>query len=403
MTDTKLRALGAGLGVLLAGGVFGAGPAMAVSQSTCVYNESNKNVIVTDNSGGATLRLFTTSVGGVIGVADDPDTDVLCMNPSGTKFARVTNAERIAIFAAPQHVPGGYRIDQNNGRFAPGVTPETDGDSEVEITLNTTGVPAELTVVGTPQRDVISVGTRGRVNFSYDTDADIEPLTKASHVRVSGGVGNDEIDGLGGSIFSPPTDVEVRLEGDAGNDVLFTGPNAQIPVVIGGSGDDRIFTANGTHDGISGGLGNDVATLDRGDSTPFNDVETMLIGSPVGKLRLPSKVIEATAGKPAPLELSWTHPKAWKQLRTVELRLSQGADVIGTITARPEDGSVRGRGVAKVAASKLSHHGKTVTAELAVRLDRSLAGQDVRVDVLATDRKGHTQMEPQAGVIRIAK
>ena len=38
-----------------------------------------------------------------------------------------------------------------------------------------------------------------------------------------------------------------------------------------------------------------------------------------------------------------------------------------------------------------------------MRLDRSLAGQEVRVDVLATDRQGHTQMEPQAGVIRVAK
>ena len=34
-------------------------------------------------------------------------------------------------------------------------------------------------------------------------------------------------------------------------------------------------------------------------TTPFNDVETMLLGSPVGKLRLSSKVIEATAGKAA--------------------------------------------------------------------------------------------------------
>ena len=85
--------------------------------------------------------------------------------------------------------------------------------------------------------------------------------------------------------------------------------------MIGGSGDDRIFTANGSRDGISGGIGNDVATIDRGDSTPFNDVETVFLGSPVGKLRLSSKVVEVAAGKPAPIELSWTHPKAWKQLQ----------------------------------------------------------------------------------------
>ena len=173
--------------------------------------------------------------------------------------------------------------------------------------------------------------------------------------------------------------------------------------MIGGSGDDRIFTANGTRDGISGGIGNDVATIDRVDSTAVQRRRDGVLGSPVGKLRLSSPVVEAAAGKPAPIELSWTHPKAWKQLQTVELRLSQGADVLGTITARPADGSVRGKGVATLASSKLTHHGKTVTAELAVRLDRSLAGQEVRVDVLATDRQGHTQMEPQAGVIRVAK
>ena len=36
-----------------------------------------------------------------------------------------------------------------------------------------------------------------------------------------------------------------------------------------------------------------------------------------------------------------------------------------------------------------------------MRLDRSLAGQDLRLGVQATDRNGHTQLEPQAGLIRV--
>ena len=287
-------------------------------------------------------------------------------------------------------MPGGYRIDQNNGRFAPGVTPETDGDSEVEITLNTTGVPAELTVVGTPQRDVISVGTRGRVNFSYDTDADIEPLTKAKHVRVSGGVGNDEIDGLGGSIFSPPTDVEVRLEGDAGNDVLFTGPNALVPVVIGGSGDDRIFTANGTHDGISGGIGNDVATIDRVDSTPFNDVETVFLGSPVGKLRLSSP-----SSRP-PSASRLRSSSAGRIRRPGTARRSSCASVRApTCSARsppvpPTAAFAEGRRDA--GGSKLTHHGKTVTAELAVRSIARSPGRRSASTCWPRTAQGHTQI-----------
>ena len=89
----------------------------------------------------------------------------------------------------------------------------------------------------------------------------------------------------------------------------------------------------------------------------------------------------------------------------MKLRLSQGAEAVGTITVRPADASMRGAGAAKLLTgrSKLTHRGKTVTARLALRLNRSLAGQDLHVEVQATDRKGHTQLEHQAGVIRVAE
>jgi len=44
-----------------------------------------------------------------------------------------------------------------------------------------------------------------------------------------------------------------------------------------------------------------------------------------------------------------------------------------------------------------------VTAKLAVRLPESLAGRRLRVDVQATDAQGRTQLEPGAGLIRVAK
>jgi hypothetical protein len=56
-----------------------------------------------------------------------------------------------------------------------------------------------------------------------------------------------------------------------------------------------------------------------------------------------------------------------------------------------------------MAGSRLSHHGKWVTAKLAMRLPKSLAGQNLRLAVQATDRHGHRQLEPDAGAIHVAK
>jgi hypothetical protein len=53
--------------------------------------------------------------------------------------------------------------------------------------------------------------------------------------------------------------------------------------------------------------------------------------------------------------------------------------------------------------SRLTHKGKTVTARLAVRLDESLAGQTLQVDVEATDARGARQLERDAGTVRVAR
>ena len=70
--------------------------------------------------------------------------------------------------------------------------------------------------------------------------------------------------------------------------------------------------------------------------------------------------------------------------------------------------ALAGSGLALVLAVSTSllahpHFNKTVTAKLAFRLSRSLAGHSLRVAVQATDRHGHEQLEPDAGTIRVAK
>ena len=54
-----------------------------------------------------------------------------------------------------------------------------------------------------------------------------------------------------------------------------------------------------------------------------------------------------------------------------------------------------------MAGSRVIHHGKWVTAKLAMRLPRWLAGQNLRVAVQATDRAGIGSSSPTPAVIEL--
>jgi hypothetical protein len=124
----------------------------------------------------------------------------------------------------------------------------------------------------------------------------------------------------------------------------------------------------------------------------------------VGRLRLTPAVVHARAGKTTRLAMSWTHPRSWRELRSVELRVYRGAKAVGTIAVRPRGARLSASGAIALVPgrSRLTHHGKTVTARLAMRLARSLAGADLRVAVKATDRNGHHQLAALAGRIHVA-
>jgi hypothetical protein len=93
---------------------------------------------------------------------------------------------------------------------------------------------------------------------------------------------------------------------------------------------------------------------------------------------------------------------AWKALRAVRMRVSDGGDRIGTVTVKPRRGQLVAHGI-KLVRGTVSHKGKTVSAKLAVRVPRALAGRKLRVDVQATDSTGRTQLAPRAGLIRVGR
>jgi hypothetical protein len=98
------------------------------------------------------------------------------------------------------------------------------------------------------------------------------------------------------------------------------------------------------------------------------------------------------------VSIGWRHPVGWRNLRSIRWSVYRDNERIGSVTASPRTGALRASGAIRLAAgSKLTHHGKTATAKLAVRLPRTTG--ILRVDVDATDRNGRRQVVPGAGTI----
>jgi Ca2+-binding RTX toxin-like protein len=250
--------------------------------------------------------------------------------------------------------------------------------------------------------DTVFYGSRTRpinatLNFGGDDDGEAgegDELIGANEQLIGGSAGDTlrapdgstaahGLFGLGG------TDT---LEGADGPDTLDGGPGIN-DTLKGENGDDSLFANDGERDDAQCSNGADTASLDSLDR--FSNCETRKIGV----LRLAPRTIEAAAGKPARVRLSWRHPQAWSRLRKVELRLFRGPVPVGTITIRPRDERIAASGAVKVARrqTRLTRKGRTVTARLALRLDESLAGQTLRAEVEATDTRGARQLERIGG------
>ena len=394
------------LGAAVAGAAIGAVPAMASAASTCSYSPDGGGVVsVTDGSNdgvGTVEKLRIAVVGQFITVGDGNRQTQACRGPAG--FALTTNTSQINVKAKILDHSDGVIVDQSQGLLGPGRFPEADGNSELEVTTFLAGplnVRPELELIGTPGPDVIRIGGQfGEVNLGSDNDTDIAAVGGFNKVRVDGGLGDDFITGTGNANGSPGrTTVPLVLSGSFGNDILMGGDATD--QLAGESDNDGLYSSDGGVDHLFGGPGVDDATADFKDD--LQDVEIRNLSN-VGRLRLAPRFLRARAGEPARMTMSWKHPKAWRKLRKVKLSLYRGSEAVGMINARPGSGRLTGTdAVDLMPGSRFSHHGKWVTAKLVLRLPRSLAGADLRIDVQATDRHGHKQLERDAGVIHVAK
>jgi hypothetical protein len=187
------------------------------------------------------------------------------------------------------------------------------------------------------------------------------------------------------------------LLGALGGDFLTGGPGGD--TLQGSSGDDRLSAKDGERDSVDCSLGTDTVEVDSIDN--FGGCEH----GTIGVLRLSPARLRAEAGETARLKLSWRHPRSWRRLRRVELRLYRGTARVGAVAISTRTGRARGRGAVSVLrrGSRITRTGKTVSARLALRLDGSLAGRLLRVEVEAVDVRGARQLEPEAGLIGVRR
>jgi hypothetical protein len=213
--------------------------------------------------------------------------------------------------------------------------------------------------------------------------------------------------------------IDTSLDGGSGSDILIGGAGRD--VIVGGlgidfmsgrAGVDRLVASDADRDTLDCGAdAPDEALVNPAGESSTTGCERIVVvrppassTGPVGRLRLTPRALRADAGQVARLRLSWRHPRSWRRLRLIELRLVRGDGRLGAVTIRPRGRRINARGAVRLVrrASRIERDGKTVGARLALRLDRSLAGRRLRIEVEAVDRRGRRQIERNAGSIRIA-
>jgi hypothetical protein len=192
------------------------------------------------------------------------------------------------------------------------------------------------------------------------------------------------------------------LVGGAGVDTLSSGSNV-----------DRIFANDTERDTIDcgGGSQDEVVASVIGERSIIG-CEKLFTASPpprgggglIGTARLTPTALRVPAGEIAYVRLAWRHPRTWRRLRRITLRLYSRRAPDAAIHIRPRAERIAARGAVELVrtGTRIRRKGESVAAGLALRLDHSLAGRRLRIEVEAIDTRGARQLERDAGSIRIA-
>jgi hypothetical protein len=268
MPTIRTARLAAGLAAL---GAF-ALPATASALPTCTYDAVTARVQVTLDYPAPNGAYSLARLGNPIGWLN---------GRPGAAFtacgaATVTNTDRIDV--------GGTAsgdvlvVDLTNGPFAPGMTGEAIGLSEIEVRVDL-GVPANLDAVeveGSEGNDVVDGGQNGvgaLFTLNPDNDADLQLRRDPRTLTLRGNGGGDVI-ALGGiGLGLVPYGGSSVLLGGFGSDALVGGDGrdrmvggADLDSYDAGAAADSIDARDGIAETVDTGLGSDTYTVDPTDT-----------------------------------------------------------------------------------------------------------------------------------------
>jgi Ca2+-binding RTX toxin-like protein len=250
------------IAAVCAAGVFAA-PASAAGP-TCTYNAALHFFSVGYNDNTAAANKVTIQLSGsTIQAIDGTGTDITPTCPGAT----TSNIDSIVI---DDNVVGHASIldlNERNGAFVSGLTPEATGASEIEVVYTAGDGTDQLQLDGTDNADnwlfgKSALGVLG-ANLDGDDDGDDITGTGVEKADMNAGKGDDTVSAVGNAaipaIAGPLTLDELILEGGNQNDTLRGG--AGNDKLLGGTQDDDLNGGGGT-DSLDGGSEND--SLDGG-------------------------------------------------------------------------------------------------------------------------------------------
>ena len=168
---------------------------------------------------------------------------------SGT-LAGLSNTDEVYIQGPASSRYDTLDFDETNGPF---------GNTRLD-SMSTSSDRYALSVHGTPGADTFRVTGKGDIDLDADGTPDVRTTYGASAVALSGGAGNDTLDGSGWNQHGPAP-VPLFFSGGDNDDLLVAG--RQRAQLKGNDGDDQIVASlNGYADSFSGGDGYDMAWTD---------------------------------------------------------------------------------------------------------------------------------------------
>jgi hypothetical protein len=253
-------------------------PAVAISPPACAYVEGgapgpagNELKIAEPEFGSVRVRRSGSEIQAIDTLAGSEGEIRTCTGPPAT----VDNIDVVHVTVTGDQGTDYtfFWLDESGGMLGPGASPETDGQSEIEVQLEPTSESVALYVklIGRPEPDQQLIENQQRTLVAdlngMDPSRDPElTVPDASFLDIYAGAGDDTVLIPNGQAFLEHSSIKgqagqdvlagngVDIAGGPGNDVIRGGWFGEF--FHGDSGRDRIYGGRGP-DHLGGNRGND--------------------------------------------------------------------------------------------------------------------------------------------------